>query len=417
MSGPRALWLTEEPPSRALGGGNIRQAHLFDALAQAAEIDLVVTAPVEDPAVRAAAANVVELTVRPPRKLRGAVGRRAQELALSLLSPHPLPLSAAAGARRALAPVIARADRPYDIVCIEHEALAPLWSPNRRARWVLTFHNLLSGMAEEEISLAPGRRQRWFRRRELAKAEQLERRALSRFDRCIVCSTEDAVRLGRLAGAGAERRLSVVPNGVDLDRFPLAPPPSEPHVLLPGTLDWPPNVDGATWFCSEVWGRVRAAVPGACLVLAGRSPAPPVRELASVAGVRVDADVPSMVPYFASARTVVVPLRIGTGTRLKALEGMAAGRPVVGTRIGLGGLGIEPGVQALVADSPADFADAVIEVLRDDERARRLGDAGRAHVAEHFGWDRIGARFVETVLELLGETRDQPPARWASSSA
>ena len=108
-----------------------------------------------------------------------------------------------------------------------------------------------------------------------------------------------------------------------------------------------------------------------------------------------------MVPYFESARAVVVPLRVGTGTRLKALEGMAAGRPVVGTAVGMAGIGVEDGVHALVADDPRTFAAAVIDALRRDSLARSLADAGRAHVERNFGWDRIGARFVEMASELL----------------
>jgi glycosyltransferase involved in cell wall biosynthesis len=116
-----------------------------------------------------------------------------------------------------------------------------------------------------------------------------------------------------------------------------------------------------------------------------------------------------MVPYLQSTRVVLVPLRVGTGTRLKALEGMAAGRPVVGTSIGLEGIGIVDGVHALVADDASAFAQAVVRALRDDDLARSLSRAGREHVEEQFGWDRIGARFVATVAELCEPARPDPP--------
>jgi glycosyltransferase involved in cell wall biosynthesis len=116
----------------------------------------------------------------------------------------------------------------------------------------------------------------------------------------------------------------------------------------------------------------------------------------------VHADVPSMNPHYEAARVVVVPLRTGTGTRLKALEALASGRPVVGTTIGLEGIGIADREQALVADDPAALADAVIAVLHDDQLAGRLAQAGRWHVEQRFGWDRIGREYVATVAELLG---------------
>jgi glycosyltransferase involved in cell wall biosynthesis len=214
-------------------------------------------------------------------------------------------------------------------------------------------------------------------------------------------SEEDAEQLARLGGNGIADRLAVVPNGVDLARFAAGQVPDEPRVLFPGTLHYSPNVDGAVWFCSEIWPLVREQVPEASLVLAGRDPSVEVHTLAQIAGVEVHADVPSMVPYFEAARVVVVPLRIGTGTRLKALEAMASGRPVVGTSEGLAGLGIRDGVQARVADEPAEFAAAVAETLRRDDLAAALGTAGRRHVEQQFGWDAIGEQFVSTVADLV----------------
>ena len=118
-----------------------------------------------------------------------------------------------------------------------------------------------------------------------------------------------------------------------------------------------------------------------------------------------------MVPEFEEARVVAVPLRVGTGTRLKALEAMAAGRPVVGTAVGLEGIGIEDRVHARVADSAEQFAGAVVEMLRDDATAGALASAARAHVERHFGWERIGGEFVALIRALLdgaGEAHAAP---------
>jgi glycosyltransferase involved in cell wall biosynthesis len=409
------LWVSEEPPDRGLGGGNIRQAHLFEAVARAHPTDLLVIGSVGDARVRAAADGIAELPQRRVWRTGHPLARRVLELGISLGSPNPLPLFAARLARRDLGREIARASTPYELVCVEHEALAPLWAPRQGEPWLLTFHNLLSGMAREELALAPGLRQRWFRSREVVKAERLEARALGRFARCVVCSEEDADELERIGGSGGYPRPIVVPNGVDLELFGPSPPPAEPRVLLPGTLAWGPNVDGARWFCDNIWPHVREAVPEATLELAGRAPGPQILRLGARPGVSVHANVPSMVSHFQAARAVVVPLRIGTGTRVKALEAMAAARPVVGTSIGLAGIGAEPGTHALVADDAPGLTAALIEVLRNDELAGSLGRAGRGLVERRFGWDRIGARYVEAVSELLAER--QAPERSSSSSA
>jgi polysaccharide biosynthesis protein PslH len=399
---PRVLWVTEEPPDRALGGGNIRQAYLFEALAGAMPTDLLTSAPVTDERLRELATTVVELPTRRMPESHHPVGRRALELRVMLGSRYPSALYPASANRRELARAVrARADR-YDVICVEHEALAPLLPRKRTGRWILGLHNLLSGMIGSDLGLAPGVRQRLFRSQDLAKANRLERWIMREYDLCTVCSNEDAARLGSLCSSGVPSdSMAVIPNGVDLQALRPTPIPQAPRVLLPATLAWPPNVDGAIWLCATVWPRVRAAVPNAQLVLAGRSPTAEVVALGGLPGVSVEADVPSMAPYFESARVIVVPLRVGTGTRLKALEAMAAGRPLVGTEIGLEGLGMVDRVHACVADDPDAFADAVIELLRSDAEATALAGAARTHAEGSFGWDRIGSQFVELVSALL----------------
>jgi glycosyltransferase involved in cell wall biosynthesis len=399
----RVLWVTDEPPDPALGGGSIRQFHLLQALASAMPVDVVIVGAVPDPRIQDLAASVTMLDRDRALVTEHPIGRRALSLAITLGSPYPAAMYPTRPVRRTLARAIAERHGRYSVVCVEHEGLAPLIPQVRAERWLLTFHYLLSGMVEHEVALAPGRRQRWYRERDLRKAIRLEREAVNRYDRCLVCSEEDANALRSIGGDVPSDRVAVMPNGVDLARFGCTPVPSAPRVLLPGHLAWAPNVDGAQWFCSEVWPQVCSAVPEAELMLVGRSPVPEVLALGQLPGVSVHPDVPSMLPYFESARVVVVPLRVGSGTRLKALEGMAAGRPVVGTTIGLEGIGIADGVHALVADDPALFGAAVIRALRDESLTRSLGEAGRGHVERHFGWDAIGAQFVSTVRELQNQ--------------
>jgi glycosyltransferase involved in cell wall biosynthesis len=397
---PRILWVTEEAPDHTGGGGSIRQAYLLDALASTFSVDLLLAGKLRDDRVREVAASVAELRRRRAIWTEHPVGRRALGLAIAIGARYGLLAYASYPDRRVLGRAISERQHDYDLVCVEHEMLAPLIPRSRSQPWIVTLHALFSVITEHELELVGEPHQRWFWRRELRKAHALEQRVLRRYDRCVVCSEEDATALSS-SGGGQRDRIVVIPNGVDLERFRPAPLPTEPRVLFPATLSYPANVDGAVWFCTEIWPAVRSVVPGATLVIAGRSPVDAVLELEQVPGVSVDPDVPSMAPYFESARVVVVPLRVGGGTRLKALDAMASARPVVGTMVGLEGLGIADGVQALVADTPEPFAAAVVRTLRDDELVRSLGDAGRAHVERHFGWDRVGERFVEMVSALI----------------
>jgi glycosyltransferase involved in cell wall biosynthesis len=257
-------------------------------------------------------------------------------------------------------------------------------------------------MARQELAIAPGSRQRLYRTLDLRKAERLERRALHGFDHVIVCSPEDAAAFGGPTAKLDRSRIGVVPNGVDLTAFTPVPLPLEPRVLFPATLGYAPNVDGALWFCAEIWPLIRAALPTATLELVGREPVPEVLALRQLDGVSVHPDVPSMRPYYDGARAVVVPLRSGTGTRLKALEAMAAGRPVTGTTIGLEGIGVRDREQVLIADDPAGFASAVLRLLSDDALAQRVARAGRTHVEQRFGWERIGRDYVELIDRVIG---------------
>ena len=405
----RLLWVTAQAPDRALGGGSIRQAYLFGALARAHPVDLLLAGTLRDDAVRQAAARVIELPYSSAPWTEHRMLRRALLLAISLGSPYPLTGYLAAPARRELARVLRAGLDAYDLVLVEQEELVPLIPPARPQPWVITFHNLLSGMAQSETQLVSARPRRWFRERESRKARRLEARAVRAYDHCITCSAQDAEALG------APDRTTVIPNGVELEAFREVPVAAEPRLLFPGTLSYPPNVDGATWLCSEIWPRVHEAVPQASLVLAGRTPTAAVRALSDIPGVELHADVPSMVDYFERCRAVAVPLRVGTGTRIKALEAMAAGRPVIGTSVGLEGLGIVDGVQGRVADDPDTLASALIEILRGPDLAEELGRAGRRHVEAHFDWNRIGDQLVRLVGHLLERRADTPSLTGAAA--
>jgi glycosyltransferase involved in cell wall biosynthesis len=386
----RVLWVSAEEPDARLGGGSIRQAYLLEALASRAETHLLLAGKLAgDAPVRQVLAGVTQTARRSRRPSTVDISRRLDHLSWALLERRPRDTQLTAPVQRALRAELERLP-PHDVVCVEHHILAPVISRTRHSRWALTMHFVPSEVASHHTRIAPNSWQRWLWRRERSKARRYERWIMSSYDVVFAVSDDDAIALS----GGV-----VVPNGVDTSRFSPTPVPHEPGLVMTGTLGYRPNVDAARWFCAEVLPLIRREVPSASLMLVGRDPAPEVLDLARQPGVRVEADVPSIVPYLEAARVALVPMRVGSGTRIKALEAMAAGRPVVGTTIGLAGLGLEPGRHAMIADDPADLASAAARLLTDDRLARHIAVEARALVEERFGWERVADGFVDELLK------------------
>jgi polysaccharide biosynthesis protein PslH len=394
----RVLWITEEAPDRSLGGGNIRQAHLIEALARRAEVTLLMFDRLADAAVRAAVAEVVEVPGVAVPAPRTRTARRLQDLWIAARGPREvaLPARRRAAVRDRLRPLEERAD----LVVASHLGMAVARPRVPRVPWVGQLHHVTSVRVEQERAVTAGRRQRWLLARDAASARRVERRLLDELAAVVVVSEEDAALL--TGGHPSTARILVAPNGVDVERYRPTPLPATPTILMAGSFVYGPNVDGARWLCDEVLPRLRGEVPDATVTLVGREPLPEVVALAEREGVSLHADVPDMVPFLEAARVAVVPLRIGTGTRLKALEAMAAGRPVVGTTVGLEGLGVVDGVHAAMADDAGAFAAALGRLLRDDAHAARLAAAGRALVVERYQWPVLAGRFADDLLGILG---------------
>ena len=240
--------------------------------------------------------------------------------------------------------------------------------------------------------------------RKLAKEEL---GAYNAADGVCVCSTADQKRL---AADAPSANTFVIPNAADVEHLqPRAsdPPPDGRTVLFFGLLSTVPNVDGVLFFLREIWPLVAAGNPDARFVVVGANPAP---EILAHAGPRVTivGPVDDLRPHLSAAAVIAVPLRLGSGTRLKILEAWAMGRPVVSTSLGAEGLEGVAGQHLLIADDPAEFARAVLRVLAEPELAQSLGRAGRALAAERYSW-HSAARSLETFFKQILARRDAAP--------
>lgn len=263
---------------------------------------------------------------------------------------------------------------------------------------VLNAHNVEHALLEARVAVEARIAARAFLRTQVTRLRDFEHAACRRADAVLACSDDDAVQLARLA-PGAQ--VTVVPNGVDLvHNRPDDTPPSPGRIVFVGQMGWFPNLDGVAWFLAEVLPRIVASRPDVRFVLVGK-PAGLVVPDAVRAHVELAGFVPDVRQPVLAAAVYVVPLRAGSGTRLKVLEAMALGKAIVTTRTGAEGIGLEPGRDALFADDAQAFADAVLRLLAAPDAVARLGAAARRVAEQRYGWDAIGRSLLQAYDALL----------------
>lgn len=272
---------------------------------------------------------------------------------------------------------------------------------------VLFQHNVESEIWRRHATNGSGPARKLIYGLEFSKMLRYEQKMVQRFDHVIAVSEHDK----KLMKAWVDpARITVVPTGVDTGQFCPGPQPEQekPLVVFVGAMDWEPNIDAAKYFCAEIWPLVLAKVPDAKFRIVGRNPDRRVQALAGNT-VEVTGRVLSVVEHLRAAAVVVVPLRVGGGTRLKIYEAMAVGKAVVSTSVGAEGLDVHHGRDMILADSPVEFAESVITLLRDPDLRSRQGRAA-AEVAANYGWPRIARKFGEVLQGLAGQRLKSDPA-------
>jgi len=237
---------------------------------------------------------------------------------------------------------------------------------------------------------------------EARKMSRYETRALKRFQHVIAVSDHDRDAMLTLSPGCP---ITVVPTGVDTEQYQVVPSASAnpPLIVFTGSMDWEPNIDAVEYFGREIWQVVLAAYPDARFQIVGRSPHPRVQRLAS-ASIEVTGTVPSVTEYLRSATVVIVPLRIGGGTRLKIFEAMAMAKAIVSTSIGAEGLDVAPGRDLLIADNSASFAASILQLLHDPVLRRRC-EQNAAALAARYDWSQIARRFAEVLHDAAAAFR------------
>src|SRR5271166_225244 len=278
------------------------------------------------------------------------------------------------------------------------DALADLESDPK----VMIAHNVESLIWQRYHEAEDDLLKRWYIKQQWRKFERFERRAFAAATWVVAVSESDAALIRDRFGG---RNVGVVENGINRRYYEGVRPDPDPRtILFLGSLDWRPNLDAVGLLLDRIFPAVRAAEPAARLCLVGRRPPPAlIQKVRDVPGVALHADVPDVRPFLATSGIMVVPLRIGGGSRLKILEALAAGLPVVSTRVGAEGLELVPGEHYIAADDPEGMAEALVASIRDPRPARVMAGRSRPFVLDRYDWDMLATK-LETVWLECAET-------------
>jgi glycosyltransferase involved in cell wall biosynthesis len=252
---------------------------------------------------------------------------------------------------------------------------------------LIMAHNIETTVWRRRAQYADGFAEKTYMDLQATKMARFERRAFS-LATTVATVTAEERETARRWGAN---QTALVPNGVDTGSLQPSNAPVTPDSLLfLGSLDWQPNRDALAYLLSEILPRIQAVRPKAILRVVGRQPGDKLRkQVEGKQGVEWVGEVPDVRPHVSAAAAVLVPLRIGGGSRIKILESLSMGKAIVTTSIGVEGLELTPGKHCLVADTPEEFARGVLDVLSAPELAAELGSNGRKLVVERYDWKQL----------------------------
>lgn len=388
------LFLAHRIPYPPNKGDKLRAFHAIRCLAQQHQVHLACFA--DDPADRVHAESLrrycASVTVLP-------LSRRWRTLVSASGLLHGRSLSEAyydiAAMHQAVAAIAAT--QPLDRV-LAYSGVMALFRPGlAHLPWVIDFVDLDSDKWRQ-FSVHQRWPWSWVYRREADTLLRFERSAAS-WAKTSVFVTEAELTLFRQQGA--QGQLVAIANGVDSDYFqPAEAAAQEPRLVFTGAMDYLPNADAVIWFVEKVFPQLRARYPALAFDIVGAKPAAAVQALAAQPGVTVTGRVADVRPYLQHAQIAVAPLRIARGIQNKVLEAMAAGLPVVASAEAAAGLDLQDGVEALLAQEPADWVRVIATLLDTPAQRRDIGLAARQRVLRDFSWDRHMSQLEQLLVGI-----------------
>lgn len=397
----RILVITDSVPYPLYSGDRLRVYNLMRRMAETHEVSLATLN--EDPSD---VASVAHLKTFCKHVITSPEVHRSKAAYLPGLMRYGLagiPMELYFKHSEALAQQIAALVRQeqFDIIQIEHSHMAlylEVLPPEDRSKHVLVYHNAMfqqyDRIADHHTKLTRKARARLHS----MMLHHWEPRYGERFDRCIAVS---AIDRDLLLAENPNLQIEVVPNGVDTAlHTPLPEEAADPAVMFVGKMSYPPCTDAAVYLGEQLFPRLQERIAELELWLVGREPVPEVTRLEG-ARIHVTGQVESVVPYYERSQVALVPLRSGGGTRLKILEAMALGRPVVSTTVGAEGLDVTDGENILIADDPDEFIEKTYQIMTDEALRKRIVANGRQLVENSYSWDALAAQLLQIYSEML----------------
>ena len=396
----KILYLSRWFPFPADNGSRLRISALLEALARAHRVDLVSFTQEGAPSPDLVKAHsICHSVVTVPYS--GFDPTSARSIAAFV---SPLPRSVVSTHSTAFAHAVERAvaTEAYDLIIASQIDMAPYALACRGVP--LLLDELQVAVELERKSTAPDFASRVRAGLTWWKLERYLRSILPRFGAVSVASnierTKIKAHIPEVAG-----RLELIPNGVSMPDETAVSPRCDDRIVYAGSVTFAPNLDAVNWFAAEMLPLVVARHPAVRLEVTGRSDGIVLSPATAGMPVELIGYVEDVRSRIQSSRAAIVPLRVGGGTRLKILEALALGTPVISTSKGAEGLDLMPGRDLLIADTPAAFADAVLCVLKDDVLHAALAQAGR-NAAAHYDWRLIGPKFI-ALAEAVAAGRGQ----------
>lgn len=316
----------------------------------------------------------------------------------------PLPYSVASHISADMRRVVSAyaASRTIDLCQLEWSGYSYCLS-YQTAPVVLQAHNVDAVLWQRYEEAEKNPLKRWYISQQCRKFRTFENSAFHRASRVVAVSAADAAAARGLYG---DLPIDVIDNGVDVAAYSrLQANAAAKTILFLGALDWRPNLDALEILLGEIFPLVRAVRPEAKLLIVGRNPPRWLRQrIENIENATLSADVADVRPYLAQSSVMAVPLRIGGGSRLKILEALAAGLPVVSTSVGAEGLALTPGSEITLADTPQALADALLDSFVNSVAAQQQAERGRTLVSKIYDWntlaDRLGSVWEYTIENI-----------------
>ncbi len=402
----RILFLTELLPYPLVAGPKIRAYYVLRHLAAHHQVTLLSFVRADDqPEDVAHLESFLDEVYTVPMQRSWARNIRAALVSLLTGRPAIIAREEIEAMRARLKQLFSQAQ--YDVLHADQIPMAQYGLLGQRTgvKRLLDQHNATFQIVERLARHEGNRWKRLFLLREARAFARYEADVCRRFDHVTFVTQDDrrALLAQMEGGASMDGRTTVIPICVDTDAVkPVSPTPTPFRITHIGTMFWPPNIEGILWFWEKVWPQVQAQaqVPDATLTLIGKNPPDQIRTLGGQANVDVPGFVEDLGPYLAETAAFIVPLHAAGGMRVKIVDAWCWGLPIISTTIGAEGIDFQEGENILIADTPAGFAQAVIQVLRQTELQDRLRTNGRRWVEEHYDWRRVYGAWDDVYARL-----------------